>query len=560
MYHDATGIQLLKVNNVTCEHNEVRRTNYTGINVGFEWNDSGAQNSYNNIIAYNRVSQAMRLLDDGGGFYTLGRMDNSVWRYNYIYNLIKSPYTGGSWCHGLYADNGSCYKLFEYNVVDNVWAFAYMQNSPNYSNTVRNNYFNSNNATDFYVSGSNVLQNNIRCIGGAWPAEAVNIMKNSGVEYSYSDIGDVTHGENIALFKPATASSYYGAGYRPELGNDNNSESSIWASDATEPNPWWQVDLGGNYKIFEIDVATRRDVDQVSQRQNFAIRVSNDSNFNTYTQVAVVGGESCFFQGTFSTYVSDTNYYRYVRVQRINNAGHFNFTECRVIAVAAGSMPVTKIVCNAEPISINADGIAIATITAILQDMDGNPALLSSNMVVFAITGNGTWDDGTVTPVTVTMVSGVAVVKVKSIVIPGIITVQASIPGWISSSGTVTTIPMIPTKIITNANPASITANEITISTITAELRDDANNVTYVATNTVTFSIIGEGTWLDGSVSPRQVGVSQGSSPGSATISLRSTKKTGTITVNADSYGLARSSVTVTTTPGPVKTLQYDVY
>ena len=548
MYHDATGIHLLKVNNVTCEHNEVRRTNYTGINVGFEWNDSGAQNSYNNIIAYNRVSQAMRLLDDGGGFYTLGRMDNSVWRYNYIYNLIKSPYTGGAWCHGLYADNGSCYKLFEYNVVDNVWAFAYMQNAPNYSNTVRNNYFNSNNAADFYVSGSNVLQNNIRCIGGAWPAEAVNIMKNSGVEYSYSDIGDVTHGENIALFKPATASSYYGAGFKPELGNDNNSESSMWASDATEPNPWWQVDLGGNYRIFEIDVATRRDYDQVSQRQNFAIRVSNDSNFNTYTQVAVVGGESCFFQGTFSTYVSDTNYYRYVRVQRINNAGHFNFTECRVIAVAAGSMPATKIVCNAEPISIKANGVAIATITAILQDMDGKTAMLSTNTVVFTITGNGTWDDNTTNPKSQIPINGIATIKVKPTTIPGSIMVTANITDpsvQLSSAVTITTIPDA-TKIIAGVSPSTITADGISIATITATLVNANNNIVQNATNIVTFNISGNGTWDDDTLTPKLCTPINGI----ATIRAKPTTLSGGFTVTSNATGLTGSTVTVVTIPG----------
>jgi len=49
---------------------------------------------------------------------------------------------------------------------------------------------------------------------------------------------------------------------------------------------------------------------------------------------------------------------------------------------------------------------------------------------------------------------------------------------------------------------------------------------------------------------------------GIATIAVKSTKKTGTITVNADSPegGLAGSTATITTTPGSVRKLRYKIY
>lgn len=52
---------------VTIEYNEVRNVPYTGISIGFEWDDTGNQDSHDNNVRYNRIHNAMLLLDDGGG-------------------------------------------------------------------------------------------------------------------------------------------------------------------------------------------------------------------------------------------------------------------------------------------------------------------------------------------------------------------------------------------------------------------------------------------------------------------------------------------------------------
>jgi hypothetical protein len=73
-------------------------------------------------------------------------------------------------------------------------------------------------------------------------------------------------------------------------------------------------------------------------------------------------------------------------------------------------------------------------------------------------------------------------------------------------------------------------SDDISISTVTAKLLDENNSVVITATNTVTFTIQNEGgTWVDGSVVPQSIPCFNGV----ATIKVKSTKKSGGMTVNA---------------------------
>ena len=108
-YMDSVGILGVKVKQVTIKNNEVRNLPYTGISVGFEWDDSGNQDCHDNLVSSNRIHRVMTLLDDGAAIYALGKNQGSVMTDNYAYNLLVSPYSGSASVAAYYLDRGSCF-------------------------------------------------------------------------------------------------------------------------------------------------------------------------------------------------------------------------------------------------------------------------------------------------------------------------------------------------------------------------------------------------------------------------------------------------------------------
>jgi hypothetical protein len=191
VYSDCVGIVATNVANMTIEHNLIQYCPYTGISIGWSWDDTD-KGSLNNDVSYNRINYIMQLHDDGGGIYTLGRMPNSNFHNNYISHIVRSSYQGGNPFAGIYLDNGSCYKTVENNVLDSTFSAFYAINAPNHDNTIHNNYYNV-----IYgdVSNDNVTSNNEFCRVSNWPAAALSIMSNAGIEAEYSDPTSVNEGQ-----------------------------------------------------------------------------------------------------------------------------------------------------------------------------------------------------------------------------------------------------------------------------------------------------------------------------------------------------------------------------
>jgi hypothetical protein len=143
-------------------------------------------------------------------------------------------------------------------------------------------------------------------------------------------------------------------------------------------------------------------------------------------------------------------------------------------------------------------------------------------------------------------VGGVAVIRAKSSLIPGSFRVDASGTGLISSSVTVVTGAGQPVKLLSNANQSNIVANALSFSTITVSLVDGSNNTVVTATNTVTCTISGTGTWDDSSVGARFI------TPvgGIAVIAVKSTTQIGQIIVNFSAAGLTGAVTNINTTHG----------
>lgn len=108
----ATGIFMAYGRNNTFSHNEVTDLRYTGISLGWTWSITRS-GTRENIVEYNHVHHVMRVLEDGGGIYTLGLTPGSVIRNNLVHDIGAPPDGVG---HGIYIDGGSSGLLVENNI------------------------------------------------------------------------------------------------------------------------------------------------------------------------------------------------------------------------------------------------------------------------------------------------------------------------------------------------------------------------------------------------------------------------------------------------------------
>ncbi len=108
----ATGIYMAYGRNNTFSHNEVCDLRYTGISLGWTW-DIYRSGTRENIVEYNHVHHVMRVLEDGGGIYSLGLTPGSIIRNNLVHDVGTPPNAIG---HGIYLDGGSSGVLCENNI------------------------------------------------------------------------------------------------------------------------------------------------------------------------------------------------------------------------------------------------------------------------------------------------------------------------------------------------------------------------------------------------------------------------------------------------------------
>jgi len=144
---------------VDIEHNEVTRTNFTGISVGYGWTSSTTAMSHNKIN-YNDIHGIANILGSSAGISTLSNQGpESEIQYNYLHDFGQSQWADYG-VNGLYLDEGTT----GYTVAHNL-----MVNTPG--------SFISQSA------GSNTLTDN-----GASPAGADDTLNSAGIEPSYADV------------------------------------------------------------------------------------------------------------------------------------------------------------------------------------------------------------------------------------------------------------------------------------------------------------------------------------------------------------------------------------
>jgi hypothetical protein len=220
-YRDQSAILSTYVSSAVILHNDISDVPYDAIDVGYGWgmHDAGGNANYrvrmhgydfeenlvydmptthrDVVVASNRVHGAKQFFHDGGAIYNLSAGPGTLITENYIFD--------NSAMIGLYLDEGSRYITVRRNVVEdkgsewlnvNTVHSAYpLRISPD--NTAISNWHDGTQVGGLWNNyQNNLILDDHLVTDGKWPIEALEVMKNSGIEPSAGPVeyGDATVG------------------------------------------------------------------------------------------------------------------------------------------------------------------------------------------------------------------------------------------------------------------------------------------------------------------------------------------------------------------------------
>lgn len=130
------GIGAGFVRGIRIEHNEISNVSYTGISLGWGWNQQTCAMA-DNLVRANRIHHYARHMYDTAGIYTLGAQPHTFIEENVVSDIYRPGYVHdpNHWFY-LYTDEGSSYIT-----VRNNWTpeEKYLQNANGPGNTWQNN-------------------------------------------------------------------------------------------------------------------------------------------------------------------------------------------------------------------------------------------------------------------------------------------------------------------------------------------------------------------------------------------------------------------------------------
>ena len=181
-FTDAVGIWSPYDAYLTIDHNTLEHLPYSGISVGWGWDQPQAQDTplRDNRITNNRLIDVLQPAagqHDGGAIYTQGQQPGTVISGNYI-NRSAYPLTGTEGANGIYLDEQSSYILVEHNVLTRVTG-KWLSNWASYGidNTGTHNW-SSTTAPALSGAGSTLVDNEEGLT--VLPAKAVAVARAAG--------------------------------------------------------------------------------------------------------------------------------------------------------------------------------------------------------------------------------------------------------------------------------------------------------------------------------------------------------------------------------------------
>ncbi|MEV5678184.1 right-handed parallel beta-helix repeat-containing protein [Streptomyces sp. NPDC052179] len=247
-YTDSVGIWAGYEAELTVDHNTLRHLPYSGISVGWGWNQPEAQKSVlrDNRVTHNRITDVMEVAQeqhDGGAIYTQGAQPGTVLSGNYINrSAFGNTERDGN---GIYLDEQSSHILVEKNVITRI-GYKWVSNWADYGirNTARGNW--TDTAAPALGGTGSVMTDNLTGLDRL-PAAALAVASRAGahggrVEQLRTD---------LARSGTATQSSTEGAATAAlALDADTNTDTRTLA----EAGAWWQVDLGTKRRVRQIEI------------------------------------------------------------------------------------------------------------------------------------------------------------------------------------------------------------------------------------------------------------------------------------------------------------------
>jgi hypothetical protein len=139
IHFSSNGVWAGIVKGLSVRHNEIRDLPHIGIAVGWCWGYAPTSCA-DNAIEFNHIHHVMKLIQDGGGIYTLGQQPGTVIRGNVIHDALRGPFACDSGQLGIYLDEGSGPFQITDNLIYNVQMGAFNQHYGR-GNVVENNIF-----------------------------------------------------------------------------------------------------------------------------------------------------------------------------------------------------------------------------------------------------------------------------------------------------------------------------------------------------------------------------------------------------------------------------------
>lgn len=177
------------VEGVTINSNQINKTAYNGIHLGWGWcNFKDSTTCKNNSICYNRVTNSLNRLHDSGGIYTIGQMPGTVINENYIEGIpAAAPYQP---TYGLHNDEGTAYIEENNNVLEIDKNVTYTINCEDYGQKhhlkIKNTYATVNkmgkNPPDSEIDTPKVVADAV------WPLAQYKVALASGLKDEYADM------------------------------------------------------------------------------------------------------------------------------------------------------------------------------------------------------------------------------------------------------------------------------------------------------------------------------------------------------------------------------------
>lgn len=170
-------------------HNQINRTAYNGIHLGWGWCEFlDSDTCRDNEICYNRVTDCLNRLHDSGGIYTIGQMPGTIINENYVERIpAAAPYQP---TYGLHNDEGTAYIEENDNVLEISPDVTYTINCEDFGKkhhlTILRTYASickmGINPPDSQIEDPIVVSDNV------WPFEQYKICLASGLQDEYKSL------------------------------------------------------------------------------------------------------------------------------------------------------------------------------------------------------------------------------------------------------------------------------------------------------------------------------------------------------------------------------------